>query len=95
MKLGNIRDMSWGEAQAATLYNDFGLRKSRCDPACMTCDCLDLCMGDCLKYRLYGNSEGRNKSWLCNGWQQLIRHTRDKLFKLLVSAAELFGTKLA
>jgi uncharacterized protein len=79
LQLGNIMDMSWGEAQAATLYNDFGRRKSRCDPTCMTCDCLDLCMGDCLKNRLYGNPEARKTSWLCTGWQQLIRHTRDKL----------------
>jgi uncharacterized protein YecA (UPF0149 family) len=36
-------------------------------------------MGDCLKNRLYGNPEARKTSWLCNGWQQLIRHIRDKL----------------
>ncbi len=79
LKIGNIRDMSWGYALTSTLYKDFGHQKSRCNPACMTCDCRDLCMGDCLKNRLYGNSEARNISWLCSGWQQLIRHTRDKL----------------
>jgi uncharacterized protein len=79
LKIGNIRDMSWGNAPTSTLYNDFGHQKSRCNAACITCDCRELCMGDCLKNRLYGNSEARNISWLCTGWQQLIRHTRDKL----------------
>jgi uncharacterized protein len=79
LKLGNIMDMSWGEALISPLYNDFGIRKSRCNPMCMTCDYRDLCMGDCLKHRLYGSPEARNMSWLCAGWRQLIRHTRDKL----------------
>jgi uncharacterized protein len=79
LKLGNIVDTSWEEALAAPLYKDFGVQKSRLNPACTTCDCLDLCMGDCLKHRAYGDHAARNLSWLCAGWQQLIRHTRDKL----------------
>jgi len=57
LKIGNIRDMSWENALTAPLYIDFGHQKSRCNPACMTCDCRELCMGDCLKNRFYGNSE--------------------------------------
>lgn len=79
LKLGNIMDISWADALATPLYNDFGIKKKRCNPACMACDCLDLCMGDCLKNRRCGNYETRNISWLCTGWQQLIRYTRNKL----------------
>ncbi|MCP4153559.1 MAG: SPASM domain-containing protein [bacterium] len=79
LKLGNIMDISWEEVLAAPLYKDFRIQKSRFNPACMTCNCRDLCMGDCLKNRIYGNSNARNISWLCTGWQQLIGHSRDKL----------------
>lgn len=79
LKLGNIMGMSWDEALASALYIDFGVQKSRYNPACLTCNCQDLCMGDCLKNRIYGNSEADNISWLCAGWQQLVRHTRDQL----------------
>ena len=79
LRLGNIRDMTWEAAQAAPRYQNFGRQKSRCNAVCITCSCRDLCMGDCLKNRLYGNHEARKISYLCTGWQQLIRHSRHKL----------------
>jgi uncharacterized protein len=79
LKIGNIMDMSWKDALRASIYNDFGTQKSCYNSSCTTCDCLDLCMGDCLKHRVYGDHAAQNQSWLCTGWQQLIRHTRDKL----------------
>jgi uncharacterized protein len=79
LKLGNIMDTSWEEALDSPLYKDFGVQKSRRNPACTTCDCLYLCMGDCLKHRTCGDHIAGNLSWLCAGWQQLIRHARDRL----------------
>jgi uncharacterized protein len=79
LKLGNIMSMSWDETLFNKIYREFGTRKSHCEPACLTCDCWDLCMGDCPKYRVREPSGSHNISWLCNGWQQLIRHCRYNL----------------
>jgi uncharacterized protein len=79
LKIGNILEMTWEDALSSKVYNDFGIQKSCHNAVCATCDCLDLCMGDCLKHRLYDDHAAQNLSWLCTGWQQVIRHARDKL----------------
>jgi len=82
LKLGNIMDTSWDQALDSSIYRQFGLQKSQWNSVCERCDCLDLCKGDCLKHRIYGGHSARNLSWLCIGWQQFIRHTRDKFHAL-------------
>ncbi len=79
LKIGNIMNMSWKDALSASIYNEFGAQKSCYNSLCTACDCLDLCMGDCLKHRVYGEATSIKLSWLCAGWQHLISYTQDKL----------------
>lgn len=78
LKLGNVMDTSWPEMIESKTYKQFGSQKARWNRACRTCDCLDLCRGDCLKHRLYNGHSPLNLSYLCAGWKHFIRHTRDR-----------------
>ncbi len=82
LRLGNVLDTSWEDALASRTYRDFGARKCQWNAACDECDCLDLCNGDCLKFRVYGDGSSRNLSQLCTGWQQFVRHTRQRFEEL-------------
>lgn len=87
LKIGNIRDTSWEEAAASRVYREFGAQKACWSKDCRRCDCLPFCSGDCLKHRLYAANEAGNVSWLCSGWRQFVRYTRDRFLKL----AEMIG----
>jgi len=76
LKLGNIMNASWEDLLACRTYCDFGARKRKWHAACSTCDCLDLCSGDCLKHRMYAGNPPQNRSRLCSGIKQFIGHTR-------------------
>ncbi len=88
LKIGNIMKMSWDAALSSPQYKAFGAQKSRWNRDCRACDCLPLCSGDCLKYRLYGKGKADQISWLCTGWQQFIRHSRERLKLLAKTVSE-------
>lgn len=79
LRVGNVMDTSWPAAQNSPVYQQFGAMKARWSATCETCDCLDLCSGDCLKHRIYGSNTPEQLSHLCTGWKQLIAHARPGL----------------
>lgn len=89
-KLGNIMSASWEELSNSPLYQRFGEQKGRWHTRCSTCDCLDLCSGDCLKHRLYAGNVSDNLSFLCEGWQQFIRYSRERFNRI---AAEIVADR--
>jgi len=82
LKLGNVMENSWSEILKAKTYKQFGAQKARWNKACQTCDCLDLCSGDCLKHRFYNGNSSQNLSYLCSGWKQFLRYTKDRFESL-------------
>ena len=78
LRIGNIMNGSWEDMLDSPKYLGFGSSKASWHSECDRCDCLDFCMGDCLKHRMYGDHTPENLSWLCVGWQQFARHTREK-----------------
>jgi len=79
LKIGNIMDTSWDEAIESRIYQNFGSQKSNWNKKCQTCDCLNYCLGDCLKHRIYSGNASQNLSWLCEGWRRFYRSTRGRL----------------
>jgi uncharacterized protein len=87
LKLGNIHENSWEELQNSELYKQFGGQKPQWQNKCQHCEFLDICSGDCLKHRIYGNiTTPQNLSWLCEGWEMFFRHTMPRFRKI---AAEI------
>ncbi len=78
LKIGNVTDTSWNKSLSSRVYKRFGESKLLLSSKCSGCDCLDLCMGDCLKYRLMTDGRYR-RSHLCKGWRQFIHHSRERL----------------
>ena len=85
-KLGNIWNTPWETAINTDRYIAFGSQKSNWNSVCNSCQCLDLCNGDCLKHRVYGDHKPKNLSYLCQGWKQFNKHSNKRFEDL---AAEI------
>ncbi len=81
-KLGNIRENSFASILASPAYKSFSANKSRWHEDCSHCEFLKLCMGDCLKFRMYNNMASDNISLLCQGWKIFYRQTLDRFHDL-------------
>lgn len=77
-KLGNILENSFADILAAPGYLRFSANKSKWHGDCAHCEFLKLCMGDCLKFRMYNNMAADNISSLCQGWKMFYRQTLDR-----------------
>jgi len=77
-RLGNLLDNSFAEILAAEPYRSFAARKTRWAAACETCEFLDLCMGDCLKFRMDRNNGTGRVSALCRGWKAFYGQTLER-----------------
>jgi uncharacterized protein len=82
LKLGNVMQHSWQEMLDSATYHEFGAQKTQWNKVCETCDCLDLCAGDCLKHRIYDGNPPQHLSSLCAGWKRFLRYTRKRFEKL-------------
>jgi len=83
LKLGNLNTDSWDKLLNSKKYQVFGEKKSIYSAKCAKCRYLKICAGECLKHRLYGtNTDSKNISWLCEGWQMFFAHTLDRFTKL-------------
>jgi uncharacterized protein len=82
LKLGNVMQTTWNQAQSSPVYREFGAHKAAWNKTCETCEFLNLCCGDCLKHRIYGTHSARNLSRLCSGWNQFFKHSVDKFNEL-------------
>jgi len=74
--IGNVADTTWKEALASKTYREFGGRKADLNQHCLACSFLNLCMGDCQKYRLENDSRYPGISYLCEGWLHFFEHTK-------------------
>jgi uncharacterized protein len=90
LKIGNISDTTWGEAFSSATYQAFGREKARLSPACLECDHLDLCAGDCPKHRVRSSSQGPVASHLCSGWTTFLNYTAERI-EALENRIRFFG----
>lgn len=79
LKLGNVMENSWEEMLHSSFFTEFGAQKPIWDKACDGCEYLKLCMGDCLKHRVYDGNPPDNLSALCNGWKKFFHHCQNRL----------------
>jgi uncharacterized protein len=84
LRLGNVLESDWLQLLESPRYEFFGRQKSRWNAMCDSCPHLELCQGDCLKHRFYGEGSARSArgeadprklSWLCAGWQAFYEST--------------------
>lgn len=84
LQLGNINTSTWEEALTASVYKEFGEKKSAFNSQCISCEWLQFCHGDCPKMRGTGASPNMLSS-LCEGWKMFYSHTI-KQFNMLAQS---------
>jgi uncharacterized protein len=78
LKIGNISNTTWQEAQSSNIYTNFGKQKCDWNKLCNDCKYISLCAGDCLKHRINAvNIMPSQLSTLCAGWDKFYQHTYD------------------
>jgi len=87
LRIGNVLEMNWEQAAQSETYRSFGARKSMWNQACDACPHLEICSGECLKHRMYGDHGPRNLSWLCAGWKRFYDHALPGLRRLAQQVA--------
>ncbi len=77
--LGNVLEDSWEEIQKSPIYLQFGKNKSSWKEKCKKCSYLNICHGDCQKFRLGNPQNSHISSVLCEGWKKFYTHALPQL----------------
>jgi uncharacterized protein len=77
--LGNILEDKWENFLKSPIYLQFGQNKSIMNDNCKKCSYLNLCHGDCQKFRLGNNQNSKILSVLCAGWKKFYTHALPRL----------------
>ncbi len=77
-RLGNILENTFEEMLTSEQYLQFASRKRSWSDKCAKCRFLDLCMGDCPKFRYSLEPSNHQLSLLCSGWQAFFNETVDR-----------------
>lgn len=83
--LGNIAKNRWHEMETDPSYLRFAAMKTKWNSRCDTCPHLEICAGDCIRYRMGEESNPRNLSRLCDGWTMFYDYALGKLRDIAVS----------
>ncbi len=77
-RLGNILENPFEEILTSERYLRFASEKTNWSDRCASCRFLDLCMGDCPKFRSSLEPSNHPLSLLCSGWQAFFSGTIDR-----------------
>ena len=80
--LGNILNDTWKELLNSPIYKNFGKQKAIWNKECYHCSYLNLCHGDCQKFRPGQDRNPDSLSILCKGWKKFFTHALSR-FKLI------------
>ena len=67
--LGNIKNDSWEDILKSKEYQEFSSQKTNWNKECELCPYLNLCHGDCQKFRYGAPINSKEMSALCKGWK--------------------------
>ena len=81
--LGNVKNNTWDELSTSPMYKKFGAEKERWNSYCNKCSYLNLCHGDCQKFRYGWKTYPKSLSILCKGWRIFYTHSLSR-FKYIV-----------
>ena len=73
--LGNILEDKWEDILKSPIYHKFGKEKSNWHLSCGSCPFINLCHGDCQKFRIGNLQSSKGLSVLCKGWKKFYTHT--------------------
>jgi uncharacterized protein len=77
--LGNILEDKWEDIINSSIYIKFGQNKSNWNENCAKCSFINLCHGDCQKFRINNVQDSQTLSVLCQGWKKFYIHALPRL----------------
>jgi uncharacterized protein len=77
--LGNVLKDKWEGILKSPTYIQFGKNKSSWNENCKKCSYLNLCHGDCQKFRLGNQQDSCILSVLCEGWKKFYTYALPQL----------------
>ena len=80
--LGNVKTNTWDEFINSKIFKEFGSAKAKWNKACYTCPFINLCHGDCQKFRFDGSQVLDTISALCKGWKKFYAYTLPRFILL-------------
>jgi uncharacterized protein len=80
--LGNIKTNKWDDFLNSPKYHDFGAQKAEHNKRCNSCPFINMCHGDCQKFRNNIENSSRELSLLCKGWKKFYAKTLPR-FKVI------------
>lgn len=80
--LGNVLVDKWEDILKSPIYLKFGQKKSKWHKNCDSCHFINLCHGDCQKFRIGSFKNSKMLSVLCKGWKKFFTHALPR-FKIL------------
>ena len=90
--LGNVLVNKWEDILNSSIYLKFGQKKSNWHKDCDSCHFINLCHGDCQKFRIGSFQNSKILSVLCKGWKKFYTYALPK-FKILADKVRS-GNKL-
>ena len=83
--LGNVKTNSWDDFVNSSKYHDFGAQKAEWNNTCKDCRFINMCNGDCQKFRFSRPLSSQSLSILCKGWKKFYVNTLPR-FKIVANA---------
>ena len=80
--LGNVLNDKWEDILKSPIYHKFGQKKSNWHKNCDSCPFINLCHGDCQKFRTGSFQDSKILSVLCKGWKKFYAHALPR-FKII------------
>ena len=80
--IGNVKTGTWDDFLKSPVYKRFGRQKIQWNQLCNSCPYINMCHGDCQKFRIGGPSSPDLLSVLCSGWKKFYTHIQPQ-FELL------------
>ncbi|MFW9878578.1 MAG: anaerobic sulfatase maturase [Candidatus Thorarchaeota archaeon] len=77
--LGNVLENNWEDIIDSLIYRKFGFNKSKWSKNCLNCPFMELCNGDCQKFRDGSFQKANHQSFLCKGWKRFYTHALPSL----------------
>ena len=80
--LGNVKTNKWDDFINSSKYHSFGAQKADWNKKCNNCPFLNMCHGDCQKFRSNTLNSSKALSILCKGWKKFYTNTLPR-FKVI------------
>jgi uncharacterized protein len=101
--IGNVLEDRWEDVLKSPIYQKFGQRKSNWHEKCKKCSYINLCHGDCQKFRIGIPQNSQISSFLCEGWKKFYTHAlphlkliaeKIKIGKKVISSTQIKPNKI-